>query len=70
MDSTKKMMLDMTMMTMEGRIPIKRCLIDLDMIFHCVIKIERCKILVVLCNALYLYLLDIFFVVVVIMSLL
>ena len=43
MNSIKKMMLDIMMMTMRKRILIKRCWIDLDIIFHCVIKIERCE---------------------------
>jgi len=41
----KKIMLVMIMKKMKTMILIKRCWIDLDLIFYCVIKLKLCKIL-------------------------
>jgi hypothetical protein len=41
----KKIMLVMIMKKMKRMILIKRCWIDLDLIFYCVIKLKLCKIL-------------------------
>jgi hypothetical protein len=43
LNSTKMMMLDMTMIKMKRVILIKRCLIYLDEIFHYVIKSKVCN---------------------------
>jgi hypothetical protein len=41
----KKIMLVMIMKKMKRMILIKRCWIDLDLIFYCIIKLKLCKIL-------------------------
>jgi hypothetical protein len=46
----KKIMLVMTMKKIKRMILIKRCWIDLDLMFHCVIKLKLCKILGLLGN--------------------